>query len=164
MKYASVKGRPSIYRVSMELMSPKLAIIKTALKLGHQFTNQSAPRYYAVCRCDPQKCDEFLSNLENLRLKEQAEIFLQQETKKDDHGTYETTGNYVLKFTSKEKPKIFAVDGSEYELKTELPPETPVTILFDTMCYFDKTTSKYKFTFPLKKIYLLDTDASQEKI
>jgi hypothetical protein len=154
-KFSANPGRPYISKVGGEILSPSLKVVKSCIKIGHTFQNQ-ATRYYLITSCDPIICGEFLEKLENRRLELGCEIFLTEESKPNPMGGYDPTGLYVMKFASKCVPLINSVDGTELELTKELPVGTDISILFEIVCYLDKSCGKYKMSFPIKKIIILE--------
>ena len=154
-RFAANPGRPPISKIEGEILTPSLKVVKSCIKTGHSFQGQ-ATRYYLITSCNPMLCDEFLERMEQRRNDLQCEVFLTEETIPSGTGSYSATGNYIIKFTSKTIPQIFSVDGTEVELTQEIPKGTNISILFEIVCYLDKSSGKYKFSFPIKKIIILE--------
>lgn len=153
-KFAANPGRPFITKVGGDLSTPAMKVVKSSIKTGHTFANQ-ATRYYLIASIDPDTCVDFLESIEKKRISLDCDVFLTDETRPGQSGMYEPTGNYVMKFTCKSAPSIFSESGEELEITKELPSQTPVRVDFETFCYLDKISNRYKLTFAIKKIILV---------
>src|SRR5574337_1357897 len=119
-KYVAKKGRPPIAKVAVDILSPEVKVLKSAIVSGMTFNNQPIPRYYLSVSCDPKICDGFLTYLDNIRQKEECEVFLTEETIPQKEGGYTPTGNYVIKFSTKDKPVVYGEGGEIVELEDDL--------------------------------------------
>lgn len=152
-------GRPFISKIGTDITTPAMLLVKSCIKTGHTYANQ-ATRYYLITSLNPEGKEilKFLEGLEEKRRELECEIFLMEESKPINGGVYVPTGNYVMKFTSKVPPPVFSEKGEELEITKELPPKTPLKVEFETYCYLDKITNKYKFTFTIKKIIIVGVE------
>lgn len=152
-------GRPFLSKIGSDLTTPTVHIVKSCIKTGHTYANQNV-RYYLIASLDPTSNEilKFLEGIEQSRRNSDADVFLMEESRPINGGHYAPTGNYVMKFTSKTPPQVFSESGEELEITKELPPKTPIKIQFETYCYLDKTSNKYKFTFGIKKIIIVGVE------
>jgi hypothetical protein len=151
----------SLIETIEELESPWMECKFSGVKTPKTYSNSpnSSPRYSVVGVINVELADHerFLESIEKIRVASRADGFLMIETIKNGQKR-QTTGNYLLKFQSKDAPEVYVLeDGQEQpiELDGEIPAGMYMKVKFEVRRYMNKWTSAYSLTFPASKVVLL---------
>ena len=103
----------------------------------------NVPRYSVTCTFDPEMHKEFLASIQTIESREGVESALKSESKKNSASEYESTGKVIVKFQTKNKIPVFAIENKaaeEVELEDELATGEKVCVMFDILRYTKKNT------------------------
>lgn len=144
-RFQTVSSNDYTRCVASDIESPIVHVINSKLKTAQIYG--TSIRYMLIVACDPVHT-AFLNQLDDLRQKEGAEIFLKEETPDNE------MSRLTFPLSSKVMPELFLEDGTALEMARDLDKETPIKITFDIVRYTDKNSGKVKFTFPMKKVVI----------
>lgn len=155
-------GQPLLATISSGCKTPILEVkFSTLLKPFYYPNSPTIARYSITCLIDAKSDAEFLKNLQTIEKNEGVATIIKHETKKE--GSVPVyTGNFLIKFQSKDKIPCYTEDGEPVELEDELARGEKIMVEYDILRYTKKGTAQTEhgisfkptsiFYYPSKKL------------
>jgi hypothetical protein len=161
-------GTPLISTISSGCKTPLLTVKFCNLLNPFYYPNSpTIPRYSITCIVSPDEHKDFLAGLQAIEINEKVDSIIKLDSEKKD-GERLTTGNFLIKFQSKEIIPIYVYTGPEsepdlIELEDELARGEKVLVVYDILRYTKKhsATVEHGLSFkPTSICYYPETQKS----
>ena len=159
-------GLPLLQTISSSCRTPVLTVKYCNLIKPFYYPNCKVPRYSITCIVDGRMDQQFIQFIQTIESNENIENAMKVDYRKDSSGTPVTSGNYIIKFQSREKIPVKILENSgcvqDMKLEDDFVPGEKVSVLYDVLRYTKRgNTVEHGLSFKPTGIFYHPSESSK---